>query len=286
MPGIGLEGMTGRATVKAVGVAAALVIVAIGLSRLGPVGGTVAGPAGVSAPTSQLASAASAQRSLTIHGTVTTGRMMVEQAALSLTVSRVGATASRIATLTAHEGGYIESSNFSGGTTPSGTETLRVPASHLPALLTALKGLGHVQQSSLSGQDVTRQYSSLTFQLSALKAEDLAYQRLFSKATSMHSMIQIQQALSQVQSQMTQLGTEQLNLAHQVRMATVNVSLAQTAPPPPGFQAGDILAGSLHAMGQAGLFVAQMILVLLPWLALLLILATPVWYWRIRRRPV
>lgn len=285
MVGITLDVVARRKALTAVGVVAALLIAAAGVSRLGPIGGVVAGSSAAAAGGVFPSAASQVSAPFTGHTAAVSGRMMVEQATLALSVSRMGPAETRIAALAAHYGGYIQSSSFSGGTMASGGETLRVPAHHLQALLTALKGLGRVQQASLSGQDVTRQYNTLTFQLNTLKAEDIAYQRLFAKATSMQSMLQIQQALSQVQSQMTQLGTQQLSLAHQVTMATVNVSLTTTVPPT-GFQAANIFLGSLRAMGQLGLFVAQIVLVLVPWWVLIGILLAPIWYWRIRRRPV
>lgn len=214
-------------------------------------------------------------------------RMVIEQGSLSITLPKVQAAEARITQMAIGDGGFVESSvqsTGSGGTVMA-TMTVRVPATDFSSFLNRARTLGTVTGFSQTGQDVTRQYSGLTQQIAELRSESAAYTRLFNKAQSMKDMLQIEQALSQVNSQISALSSQQHSLRRSVQLATVNVSLATTtfssSAPPPIVTAWNQTVGSL---GQSALSLFTMIAWGVPWAILffLILLCARVWF-RIRK---
>ena len=152
------------------------------------------------------------------------------------------AEASRIASA---NGGFVVSSStsttgFPGnpiplddtGATPTsdsraraGQLTIRVPAARFDATRAALAGLGEVDSETINGQDVSSQLVDLGARITSLKAEEAAFQTLLGKATAIGDILQIQDQLFNVRTQIEQLQAEQANLDDQATFSTITVSL-------------------------------------------------------------
>ncbi len=201
-------------------------------------------------------------------------RMVVEHASLTLAVGDLHTVSERLGRMAQQNGGYVESSQLSTSEqNPISTMQLRVPVVRFSTFLLAAEKLGKVMDTSQSGQDVTQAYQSGVSQLSELRMQEAAYTRLFAKARSMKDMITIQQALVQVQSEMSSLRSQQSALSREAQLATVNVTLLPTAfsnaAPGPIVTAWQQLVESL---GQSTLAILSMIAWVFPWAILFVVI--------------
>jgi hypothetical protein len=149
------------------------------------------------------------------------------------------AQASRIATA---NGGFVVSSSTSTTGVPSpvpltaeddkdgnrpraGQLVIRVPAEHFGRTRAALAALGTLDSESINGYEVTSQLVDLDARLTTLRAEEAAFQSLLSQATEIGDILQIQDQLFMVRTQIEQLEAEQANLNDQATFSTISVSM-------------------------------------------------------------
>lgn len=197
---------------------------------------------------------------------VGTGRKIVENASLQVRATHVGAAFQTLQAMVASAGGFVQNSQESGAADQTVWLTARVPAANFPSFLAHARKLGHVLSFSQSGQDVTQQDQNLTANIAELKQEAVAYARLFSRAQTMKDMLAVEQALVQVNSQLTDLQQQSAGLAREVAFATVQVML--THP-----QAGPIRPSPVTSAwrqfvdqtGASALAVVDLIAWVLPW---------------------
>ncbi len=113
----------------------------------------------------------------------------------------------------------------SDGRARAGQLTIRVPAEKFDATRAALSGLGEVDTETINGQDVSSQLVDLGARITSLKAEEAAFQTLLGKATEIGDILQIQDQLFNVRTQIEQLEAEQANLNDQSTFSTITVSM-------------------------------------------------------------
>jgi Domain of unknown function (DUF4349) len=177
------------------------------------------------------------------------GAKIVKTADLTVSIAKgkftgAFAEASRIATA---NGGFVVSSStsttgFPGGPIPlddtsaqqapasdsrarAGQLTIRVPAAKFDATRAALAGLGDVDNETINGQDVSSQLVDLGARITSLKAEEQAFQTLLGKATAIGDVLQIQDQLFNVRTQIEELQAQQASLDDQATFSTITVSL-------------------------------------------------------------
>ena len=80
-----------------------------------------------------------------------------------------------------------------------------MPAEKFDATRAALSGLGEVDTETINGQDVSSQLVDLGARITSLKAEEAAFQTLLGKATEIGDILQIQDQLFNVRTQIEQL---------------------------------------------------------------------------------
>lgn len=236
-----------------------------------------------------LAAASSTSTSATSAPTLAivppSGRLVEQSASFDLRVQNVSAIRERLDKLTSQDGGFVASSNQYGlGNNLQVQMALRIPAAHFASFLRQSQALGNVLSFTQSGQDVTQTYNSNAQQISTLHSELTAYTRLFAKAQSMKDMLTIQQAIIQVQSQLSALTGQQQGLLRAVTLATVSVTLtppvfSNTAPPPIVNAWNQLLA----SLGQSGLSLLTVVAWAIPW-AILFVIAVLAYKFTINRR--
>ncbi|MHB1684895.1 MAG: DUF4349 domain-containing protein [Bacilli bacterium] len=202
-------------------------------------------------------------------------RMVIEQASLNITLPEVRKAEARIAQLAVGDGGFVASSQEStgGGNALMATMTVRVPKARFSSFLAQARTLGTVTYFSQTGQDVTQQYTGLLQHIAELRSEAAAYTRLYSKAQSMRDMLQIEQSLAQVNSQISDLSSQKHNLSRSVQLATVNLTFTTTtfsssAPPP----IVTLWNQFISTLGLSALSVFTLIAWAFPWVLLFLLI--------------
>lgn len=240
----------------------------------------------VSGGASGSAMASSAQAPVSATTTVTAAggaqRMVIEQASLNITLPDVTKAEQEVTGRATADGGFVESAAQStgAGSAPSVTMTLRVPESDFSDFVGFARALGTVTYFSQTGQDVTQQYGSLTQRTAELQSEQTAYARLYRKAQSMRDMLQIQQALAQVNSQISALSAQEHSLRRSVQLSTVFLTLStstfSSSAPPPIVAAWNQLVATL---GSSALSLLTVVAWVVPWVIVffLIVLITRAW---------
>lgn len=125
-------------------------------------------------------------------------------------------------------GGYVVDSDLTkGSVSTDATAVIRVPERSLKDVIAQIYKLGNVKKFTQSGRDVTNEYVDLQARIKQLKAEELAFRKLYDRASKISDLLQIQQNLSDVQTQIEQLQGQLNQLGEQVDFATINVLLSE-----------------------------------------------------------
>ncbi|WP_159450161.1 DUF4349 domain-containing protein [Demequina sp. NBRC 110056] len=154
--------------------------------------------------------------------------------------------------------------------------TLRIPSDDLEDVVDDLRGLGTVDEFTTESYDVTTQVTDLESQISTLRASTERIQMLLVEAEDIGDIIALENELDGRQAELESLEARQRGLDDQVSMSTLDLSLT-TEPvvivddDPKSFWDG-LVAGweGLTAFVAGTLVVVG---VLLPWLALMTVIA-------------
>ncbi|MFL6155985.1 MAG: DUF4349 domain-containing protein [Marmoricola sp.] len=165
---------------------------------------------------------------------------------------------------------------------------LRVPSAHFDEAMDALSKLGVLVDRSRTSQDVTTEVIDNQVRVRTQKLSLARIQALLAKATNINQIISIEDQLSQRQADLDSLEQQQKYLADQTALATINLYLtvpARTAAhhekDTRTFFSG--LSAGWHHLGTSTSAVLTAIGAVLPFAALLALVAAPFWVARRRR---
>ena len=136
-------------------------------------------------------------------------------------------TADRILQVTDRNRGFVLRSNVTTGDQPSGDFQLRVPADRLQTALRDLAALGDVRSRSDTGQDVTREYVSVTDSYAAARAEHRALLRRLAAAADDARIQRLRDRLDQNARERTRLKAQIRSLRERTNYAAVSVTLVE-----------------------------------------------------------
>lgn len=164
-----------------------------------------------------------------LSDTAATNRKVIETASMVIRLPHPVAVVNQINQLVIRDGGFIASLQEQTVNSTTVYVTVRVPEADFTGFLHETRGFGKVLNFSQTGQDVTQQYTNLQQLLAERKQEATAYTRLYHKAQTMKDMIAIQQSLTQVNTQVSQLESQIHGLDKAVAYATINLTLTEPA---------------------------------------------------------
>jgi hypothetical protein len=212
----------------------------------------------------------------------TADRSVIITGAMYMTVEDPIAAADQAADIVQNAGGRIDARSEAapdehyGG---SASLTLRIPSDDLDAVVDDLRELGTVDQFSTDSYDVTTEVTDLEAKISTLRASTARIEALLLEAKDLSDIITLENELDRRQAELQSLEARQRGLNDQVSMSTIDLSLT-TEPvvivddSPETFWDG-LVSGWTTLMGflsGALVFVGM----LLPWIALLAVIALPV----------
>lgn len=204
-----------------------------GAGSVGGVGGAAANaPGSAAADTAGPAAPAPAPTAGGVPPPAVPSRV-VKTGAVTLVVSKghLSATVDELTSTVAGLGGFVtDAKSAEGGDSPTGDLTLRVPASGFETLLTRVRALGKPTSVTTSGQDVTAQYVDLDARIHSLQATRDQFLQLLSKASQIGDILNVEQQLSGLQTQIEQLQGQQRLLDDQSSFGTVAVHLSEANP--------------------------------------------------------
>ncbi|MFH1566264.1 MAG: DUF4349 domain-containing protein, partial [bacterium] len=130
-------------------------------------------------------------------------RKVVEETTLSLQVKDVSSSIEDIKKEAQSMNGFMVSANLSRPLeAASGNITIRVPVDKAEAMLTFLRNSAvKVVSESLTGFDVTDQYSDITAKIAILEKTKKIFEDMLSKAVNVEEILQVQREILNLQSQ-------------------------------------------------------------------------------------
>ena len=167
-------------------------------------------------------------------------RQLIVESWITLEVTDIDATVRRVESLASQSGGWVESAEVLGDAGyRSATVRIRVPADRLDSGIDALRALGRVTEEGVSSTDVTDRLIDNEARLTAWYAQEERLITLLENAPTVEDIIQIEQRIAQVRSDIEHVEATQRNLTDRVATSLITVNLRFpdrfAAEPPHGF---------------------------------------------------
>jgi hypothetical protein len=178
---------------------------------------------------------------------------IIKTAYVTLEVTDVTASVDTLKALVAAHGGYLSSSNIqaSYNNRLTGTVVLRIPAAEFENTLAGVKAVGTVKAVSTQGEDVTEQYVDVQAQITSYQNQLAQYNEIMKKAVKVSDVIEIQQQIDQVQTNLNRLEGQLKYLNSRIDLSTITVTLQE--PEPVGGSSGYNFINTIN-QGIAGFF--------------------------------
>jgi hypothetical protein len=160
-------------------------------------------------------------------------RMVIKNADLVIVVQDPAAKMKAISNLAVEVGGYVVSATtshyyLSDGVTkvPEGTMMIRVPVEKLDEVLQKIKGdVVEVQTDTLSGVDVTKEYTDLSSQLKNLQATEKKLTEIMEEANKTEDVLAVFNQLTQIRGQIEVIVGQMKYYEQSAAMSAVSVRI-------------------------------------------------------------
>ncbi|MBZ3904592.1 DUF4349 domain-containing protein [Streptomyces griseiscabiei] len=209
---------------------------------------------------------------------------IIRTATLTVRVKDVPKALGEARTAVENAGGYVgdESTTRDGKDRERTRVVLRVPAEEYEEVLSALEGTGELIERKTKAQDVTDQVVDVESRIKTQQASVARIRELMNRATKLGDVVTLEGELSTRQADLEALLAQQKSLKDRTSLATITLSLSETAvkkadkkDEEPGFM--DALAGGWNAFVAVFRWLAMALAAILPF-ALLTALALLVWF--------
>jgi hypothetical protein len=212
---------------------------------------------------------------------VAPGQSIIYTANLTVRVRNVSTAADTAASDITSAGGYTAAEqaelSHAARRRPTVSLTLKVPVPGYPAALRQLARLGQQISLSQKSDDVTQEVADVSSLVTSQQDAIAQLRTLLKRAASVSGLLNVQDQIASDESSLEALQAQQRSLAHETTYATISVLLlgrlphAHHHPKRHGFAAG--LAAGWRGLGHATAWVLTALGVLLPFLAVLAVLA-------------
>lgn len=162
----------------------------------------------------------------------TQSRMVIKNASLSIVVEEPGITMDSITKLAAELGGFVVSSNLyqihidGGLEVPQANITIRVPAEKLDQALAEIKsGAGEILNETVSGQDVTQEYTDLGSRLRNLENAEAQLQEIMDQAWKTEDVLTVYNRLVEVQEQIELIKGQMQYYEQSAALSAISVNI-------------------------------------------------------------
>lgn len=155
---------------------------------------------------------------------------IIKNGSLRLVVDDVSEATAAITTLAGAEEGFVQHSSVSerADGTHVGSITIRVPSSRFEAVIQSIKAVANVVETeSVSGQDVTEQFTDLQAQLRNAEAQEATFLAVLDRATTVEDILNVQRELGYIRAQIESLQGRMQYLENVTSYSTIDVSLSE-----------------------------------------------------------
>jgi len=156
--------------------------------------------------------------------------MIARTVTLSIMVKDCGFSRTALDAILARHHGYAASLNASTqqNAARSLQASLRIPARELNAAVAELKSLGHVENETQAGEEVTQQHADLVARLKNSRETEQRLQAILLQRTGKISdVLAVEQEIARVRREIEQMEAEQKALEHRVDFSSIELSLAE-----------------------------------------------------------
>ncbi|MDQ2688241.1 MAG: DUF4349 domain-containing protein [Armatimonadota bacterium] len=171
-------------------------------------------------------------------------RMIIQTAQMSIVAKDPATTLQSLSALADTQGGYVsDSKQWRENGQMRATMTLRVPAKLLLPTMAAIRRAGlRTESESLSGQDVSQEYSDLSAQLTNLEATERELRLLLAtvrqRTQRASDVLDVFNQLAKVRGEIEQTKGRMLNMSQLADLATINLEIVPDALAQPLTEAG------------------------------------------------
>ncbi|WP_055714223.1 DUF4349 domain-containing protein [Streptomyces torulosus] len=198
---------------------------------------------------------------------------VIRTASLTVRVKDVPKALDEARTVTENAGGFVgdESTTRDGKGRERTRVVLRVPTEKYEEVLTALAGTGKLIERKAKAEDVTEQVVDVESRITTQRASVARIRELMDRATKISDVVTLEGELSTRQADLESLLARQKSLKDRTSLATVKLSLSETAvkkadkDDEPGFV--DALAGGWNAFVAVFRWLGMALAAILPFAA-------------------
>ncbi|MGO9558128.1 MAG: DUF4349 domain-containing protein [Acidimicrobiales bacterium] len=179
--------------------------------------------AGLSAPTK----VGGGGQSATIGETaVTIAPLIVRSGSVTLGVPKddVVSSFNKVSSIALTLGGFVSSSATGVGSSGASL-VVRVPTEEFASLTKQVSSIGHVRSETVTGHDVTGESINLEARITNLDSEQNALRALMARTGSIPNILEVQNELFSVESEIEQLTADESSLLNKATYATLSVSI-------------------------------------------------------------
>ncbi|HSA38875.1 MAG TPA: DUF4349 domain-containing protein [Methanoregula sp.] len=171
---------------------------------------------------------------------------IIRTGSITIEVKDVTGSVDALKNLVTAKGGYLSSSSVSEGYNKrlSGTVVLRIPQAEFDNTLAGVKAIGIVKSVSTRGEDVTEEYFDIQAQKTSYQNQLAQYNEIMKKAVKVSDVIEIQQQVDRVQTELNRLEGRLKYLDSRIDMSTITVTLQE--PEPVGGETGHNFVSTIN----------------------------------------
>ena len=159
-------------------------------------------------------------------------RMIVKNAHLAIVVVEPSTTMDEIMRMAEQMGGFVVSSNLWETTSYNNQKvlqasiTIRVPSERLDEALVLIKdGAGKVTSESISGEDVTTQYTDLSSRLRNLESAEVQLAKIMDRATKTEDVLRVYNQLVSVREQIEVIKGQMQYYEQAAALSSIDISI-------------------------------------------------------------
>jgi len=210
-------------------------------------------------------------------------RKVIKTAYISIEVKegKFESTLFELTALAEQNGGFVadtQSYSDSEGNLTSGNITIRIPYDKFNSATDRIKEMGTVESISISGQDVTQEYTDLESRLKNYEAQEEILLDLMAQSRNVSDSIEVQRELSNVQEQVEIIKGRMNYLDNMVSFSTISVYLYEPEPiTDPGWGFVEALKRGLRGAVTVFNFIVVFLIAVFPVLVLVAIILIIIW---------
>lgn len=166
-------------------------------------------------------------------------RKIIMNSELSIEVESFDDSFNEIQRMTEQSRGFIQSSNSYVRSSGVGDDikefkeghiTLRIPSSEFNTVLSGVKKLGKVINSSVSGSDITKQYVDTEARLRSKEIQQERLLDILGRAEKVEDILRVEEELNRVRTEIEMYASQISNWDNLVQYSTINIYMREVEP--------------------------------------------------------